>query len=29
VHSEAVHHAEVVQPRDLQQVQADAIRVQT
>jgi transposase-like protein len=28
-HSEAVHHAEVVQPRDLQQVQADEIRVQT
>jgi hypothetical protein len=28
-HSEAVHQKEVVQPRDLQQVQADEIRVRT
>jgi hypothetical protein len=28
-HAEAVHHAEVVQPRDLQHVQADEIRVKT
>jgi hypothetical protein len=28
-HSEAVHHAEVVQERDLQQVQADEIHVKT
>ncbi len=29
VHCEAVHHAQVVHPRDLQQVQADEIRVTT
>ena len=29
VHAEAVHHAEVVQPRDLVQVQADEIHVKT
>ena len=28
-HSEAVHHAEVVQERDLGQVQTDAIHVKT
>ena len=28
-HAEAVHHAQVVQPRDLGQVQADEIRVKT
>jgi transposase-like protein len=28
-HAEAVHHAEVMQPRDLQQVQADEIHVKT
>ena len=28
-HAEAVHHAEVVQPRDLVQVQADEIHVKT
>ena len=29
VHAEAVHHAQVVQPRDLGQVQADEVRVKT
>jgi hypothetical protein len=29
MHAEAVHHAEVVQPRDLVQVQADEIHVKT
>src|SRR5918997_814191 len=29
VHAEAVHHAQVVQPRDLGQVQADEVRVRT
>jgi len=29
VHAEALHHAEVVQPRDLHQVQADEIHVKT
>jgi hypothetical protein len=29
IHCEAVHHEQVVQPRDLQQVQADEIRVVT
>jgi transposase-like protein len=29
VHTEAVHHAEVVQPRDLVQVQADEVHVKT
>jgi transposase-like protein len=29
VHAEAVHHAQVVQPRDLGQVQADELRVKT
>lgn len=29
VHAETVHHAEVVQPRDLVQVQADEIHVKT
>lgn len=29
VHAQAVHHAEVVQPRDLVQVQADAVHVKT
>ena len=29
VHAEAVHHAQVVQPRDLGQVQADEVRVNT
>ncbi len=28
-HAEAVHHAQVVQPRDLGQVQADEVRVKT
>src|SRR5918998_162447 len=29
VHAEAVHHAQVVQPRDLGQVKADEVRVKT